>query len=212
MLLQTSAVSIVIPYVKVFARVAPEQKELIMTIFNSYGRITLMYGDGTNDVEPLKQAHVGVALMNAIPPTSTGDKPSSETEHASEAKPTKPKKPKSAAEPSSGSVTPAANNRHLTPPEVHNDLQYKLRMVANDSTIKTLLPSLMDIRNSSKKCVAICNANMRWMTEKTTKKKRAKLKLKSHRCYPEPDLSMCKVFDGTGPPFYEGPQNFKQAD
>ncbi|GJW84912.1 hypothetical protein Tco_0158057 [Tanacetum coccineum] len=38
---------------------------------------------------------------------------------------------------------------HTSEPDVHNDPQYKLRMVADDSTIKTSWPSLIDTRNSS---------------------------------------------------------------
>ena len=58
-----------IRHIQVFSRTSPNQKTAIVAQLNREGNMTLMCGDGTNDVGSLKRADVGLAIVNNPAPS-----------------------------------------------------------------------------------------------------------------------------------------------
>jgi cation-transporting ATPase 13A1 len=58
-----------VKYIHIFSRTSPNQKDFIVSMLNKEGHITMMCGDGTNDVGSLKRAHIGLAIVNNKEPS-----------------------------------------------------------------------------------------------------------------------------------------------
>jgi len=61
-------------WIQVFSRTSPNQKTAIVAQLNNEGCVTMMTGDGTNDVGSLKRSDVGLAIVNNNPPSKEDKK------------------------------------------------------------------------------------------------------------------------------------------
>ncbi|GAX25788.1 cation-transporting ATPase 13A1 [Fistulifera solaris] len=81
---QDSGTKKVLQFIKVFARMAPDEKEQVIECLHGVGALCLMCGDGANDVGALKQADVGVALLSGFGNMNVEKENGVETENTKE--------------------------------------------------------------------------------------------------------------------------------
>jgi cation-transporting ATPase 13A1 len=62
-------ISTIVKAIHVFSRTSPNQKDFIVGMLNKEGHVTMMCGDGTNDVGSLKRANIGLAIVNNKDPS-----------------------------------------------------------------------------------------------------------------------------------------------
>lgn len=66
---QNKEISKIVKEIHIFSRTSPNQKDFIVGMINKEGHITMMCGDGTNDVGSLKRANIGLAIVNNKDPS-----------------------------------------------------------------------------------------------------------------------------------------------
>ncbi|KAF0992332.1 hypothetical protein HZS_7093, partial [Henneguya salminicola] len=72
----------ILPYVRVFARFDPHQKEFTIKLYRSKSFVVFMCGDGANDIGALRSSDIGAAMLNHVP-ISTNAAPSLKPEKQS---------------------------------------------------------------------------------------------------------------------------------
>ncbi|KAJ1606241.1 hypothetical protein OJ253_2823 [Cryptosporidium canis] len=72
---------------KVYARMSPKNKQTLIGLYNKMGKMTLMCGDGTNDVGALKHSHVGISLLSSETESTNNDQDNSSQSNKKKKKP-----------------------------------------------------------------------------------------------------------------------------